>query len=153
MFEYMYIWDEVEEKVKAIHRAQVQSWPYSVRELGLKSRGWTQKAAGAAGTSKLPLSHHKWSDHLKAVSAELVWGYVEVIWGGWMCSLGEWERELEGHEQDCQEAPSVGLRLTVQRLPSLAVLKDLAETVEDAPGEGSGYEEAENTTLTHQLSI
>ena len=40
MFEYICIGDEVEKKVKVIHRAQVHSWPYAGRrQLGLKSRG------------------------------------------------------------------------------------------------------------------
>ena len=44
VFQYLYIGDE-EDKVKAIHRAQVQSWPYPERQLSLKRRGWTQRAA------------------------------------------------------------------------------------------------------------
>lgn len=36
VFQYLYIWDEEEDKVKAIHRAQVQSWPFPERQLSLK---------------------------------------------------------------------------------------------------------------------
>lgn len=71
VFQYLYIGDE-EDKVKAIHRAQVQSWPYPERQLSLKRRGWTQRAAQKIKAPTCP-PQMKRSPHWRRGKVEPVW--------------------------------------------------------------------------------
>lgn len=112
MFQYLYIWDKEEEKVKAIHSAQVQSWPYPERQLTWNAEGGPREHLdGGAGRSKLPLAHHKWSDCLTGGEGkESRCG----IWGDDLRRMNVllWRiKERTERNQGCQEAPSMGQRL------------------------------------------
>ena len=112
VFQYLYIWDEEEDKVKAIHRAQVQSWPFPERQLSLKHWGWTQRAAWM-GSRKIKAPscppQMKWLPHRSR-------GKVEPVW-----ATGRWSEEGEcapvGNEREDRKklrlpgSPRVGQRL------------------------------------------
>ena len=144
VFQYLYIWDKEEEKVKAIHSAQVQSWPYPERQLSLKCRGWTQRAPRWGSRKiKLPVAQHKWSDRLTG---------------------GEGRESRSGIRGDNLRRMNVLLRRMKEdrkkpRLPGSsergaeAAGRIWPGQQRGRPAEGSSYPDTENTTFTGQFSI
>lgn len=153
----MCIWDEVEEKVEATQKAQVQNRPYLGQSLGLKWRGEMHTAA-QMGSRKVTVYTFPW--HLKrspagsegrAGAAGRFEGCLRSV-DGLPWRMGE--RRSKGKNQDWQEALRMGWRLTLQRLSSSAGLRGPGwDARRGHQAEGSGYGKAKITTTLNKLTI